>query len=207
MFSCFLSGLDSDFLSDFSNLPDITEALGLFQSKLVLLYRLGRAGELKQHGLIPADVDVTDVAELVNAAASQNVGFNLPNRAWLNTDKKFFTKTLAIGVGIEILGGSSREDICLCEACVAAIESFLATAFSNKVWPICECLSVLIEISDEIHEPQIDFNPKVMKIVFLWPKRFSVFDANLVSGFGQYLVELCTAVLAAIATNSDLGIS
>jgi len=158
---------------------------------------------LKQHGLMPEDANAGEISDLVNAAASQPAGSSLPKVPRLNQGYDFIAQTSTIGVRLEFFGGSGIEDILLCEGCVAAIESFLATAFSNKVWPKTEKLKVLVAIKDGIDEPELNFEPQVMKLSLGWPKKLSVLDASSVSGYGQYLVEFCTYVMAAVATMSD----
>ena len=199
LFSCFLAGVDRNSLSEFLGLPDVLESLCLFQSTQILLYRLGRANELEQHGLMPRGTDIGEIADLVNAAASQPASSSFPGSPRLSQGHDFVAETSIIGVRIEFFGGSSIEDILLCEGCVSAIESFLATALSNNIWPKAEKLKVLIEIKDGIDEPEFFFKPEVMTLSLGWPKSLSVLDAIAVSDFGQYLVEFCSLVAAAIA--------
>ena len=200
LFSGFLAGVDSDFLSEFSGLPDVLGSLELFQSKRNLLYRLGRANELEQHDLMPDGTDIGEISDLVNAVASEYASSNLPKLPRLNQGRDFVAQISIIGVRIEFFGGSSIEDILLCEGCVSAIESFLATALSNNIWPKAEKLKVHIEIKDGIDEPEFFFNPEAMTLSLGWPKNLSVLDARSVSGCGQYLVEFCSLVAEAIAT-------
>ena len=113
LFSCFLAGIDSVFLSDFSGLPDILEALSLFQAKLILLYRLGRVNELEQHDLTADGTDIKEIADLVNAAASQPASSSLPDSPRLNRGHEFFALISIICVRLEFFCGSSTEDILL----------------------------------------------------------------------------------------------
>ena len=200
LFSCFLASVDGNSLAGFSGLPDILESLSLFQSTLILLYRLGRASELEQHGLIHKGTDIGEIADLVNATASQPANSDLPRLPRLNQGEDFFTRISVIGVCIDFFGGSSIEDVLLCEGLVSAIESFLATAFSNNVWPTTEKLEVHIAIEDGIDEPKSCFKPEIMTLGMEWPRKLSVLDAVSVSGFGKYLVGFCSYVVEAIAT-------
>ena len=199
--SGFLTGIDDSFVVVVSKLPDILKTLGLSYSMLVLLYRLGHSNEIIEHGLIKEDSNIDDIAELVNTIASEYGSFDLPKSPRLNQGEDFFVKTKIIGVDIEFLGGSSIEDILLCEGLVTATEIFLATAFSNNIWPTIERLEIHIKISDKIDNPKFQFEPKTMALNVEWPKRFDVLDAVMVSRFGKHLLEFCSYIAVAMTVS------
>ena len=199
LLSCFLAGVEGNSIAALSDLPDILEALALINSKITLVYRLGRANELKEHGLLPEGIDIAELADIVNAAASQPVSSELPKVPRLNDGQDFLAQTKTIGVLLEFSGDKTAEDILLCEGCMAAIESFLATAFSNKIFPKTEKLKVCIKIKDDLDEPEIIFDPTSMTLRLGWPKHCSVLDSNAVPSFGKYLLKFCIYTLEAIA--------
>ena len=199
LISCFIAGVESESLFLLADVPDVFESLGLFSSQIFLMYRLGRAAELDEHGLIPEREDVSELAKMVNVAASQSASSNFPRTPVVNKSQKFLASISIIGVQVEISGGDSMEDIVLCEACVTAIESFFATAFSNKVWPKVENLKVHVGIRGGLSEPEFEFDPMSMTLKLAWPKGSSLLDASAVAGFGKYLIEFCTRAMDAIA--------
>lgn len=199
LLSCFLAGMEDNVLAALSDLPDILEALFLFHSKIILMYRLGRAKELKRESLMPDDTDIAELANMVNAAASHPACYDLPKVPRLNGGERFLAQTSIIGVHLEFTGDQSTENILLCEACMAAIESFSATAFSNKIYPKTKKIKVVIKILDDLDELEIAFDPVSTKLNFGWPKQCSVLNTRSISTLGKYLLEFCIYTLDTIS--------
>lgn len=201
--ACFLSGIEAKFIPMLSNLPDILEALRLINSKTILMYRLGRAHELREYDPVQEGNELIELADLANLAAAQPVSHILPKVPWLNNGQSFYARTVIIGVVVEFMGNDTAEDILLCETCIGAIESFLATAFFNKIFPKTEKLIVHVKIKEDLNEPELKFDSVLMVLNLNWPKKYSVSDANATSIIKKYLLELCAYVADVIAFVPD----
>ncbi|OUS37254.1 hypothetical protein A9Q94_06535 [Rhodobacterales bacterium 56_14_T64] len=199
LLSCLVAGMNEDFLPLLSKLPDVLDALGLFMSKIILMYRLGWASELVDDGLMPADADNLELENLVNSAASQPANDSLPKRPRCNQKEPFAASTRILGVELSFLGGETEEDLLLCEAHLTAVESFFATAFTNKIWPKTEKLLIKIDRKSDIDEVKIQFNEILMEMTVAWPMTWSVSDVDVARRSGSKIIEFCVQVLVAIA--------
>lgn len=167
------------------------------------MYRIGRGEELQQDGLMPQGSSFSDLENMVDAASSQTASKSLPTQPRCSQGRDFDVVTTVLGVRLHFLGGSSEENVLLCEGHLTAIESFLATAFTNGIWPKTEDLLVQIERQSNINEIKMNFDSSVMVLTVSWPTDWSILDVGVVSRSGSHLVEFCAQVLDAIAMVPD----
>ena len=202
--ACFFSGIETEFIPMLSNLPDILEALGLNNSRVILMYRLGRSYELQDYSPAKEGNELIEISDLANLAAAQPISSDLPKNAWLNNGQSFYARTVIIGVVVEFVGNDTVEDILLCESCIGAIESFLATAFSNKIFPKAENLKIHVKSRKDLNKLEIKFNPVSMVLELTWPGKHSVLDTSMTSAFKKHLLEFCAYVACTIAFVPDV---
>ncbi|MEB8389257.1 hypothetical protein OO012_18685 [Rhodobacteraceae bacterium KMM 6894] len=199
LLSCMIAGLDESGLPWLAKMPDILEALGMFTSKIVLMYRLGRGEELVADELMPPDAGEDDLRNMVNMAASQPVSSSLPKLPRCNQDMPFEVTTTILGVSITFLGGNEEEDVLLCEVHLTALESFFATAFKNDIWPQAKRLTVFVQRKSDILVPSVLFDDIQMRITVSWPTERKVTDVDVCRTAGEHLITYCATVLLAIA--------
>jgi len=203
LFSCFLAGIEQKSLSHLLIMPDILDTLGLYMSNTVLMYRIGRGSELKRDGIIPPEVNDSEIREIVNSAASQPACRSLPNQARCNQNEDFDVSSKILGVNIRIVGGATDNDLLLCEVHLTALESFIATAYANGIWPKTEKITIRIQQETSASEPKIDFDARSMLISVAWPSEWDVQDSKISQQIGHYIVEFCIRVLSGIAMVPD----
>lgn len=203
LFSCFLAALDQKSLPLLQKVPDILDALGLFMSKTVLLYRLGYASELKNDGLVPQEASDQEIKKIVDSAASQPACKSLPRYAHCNQNDEFDVTSYLVGVTLRCVGGATEDDLLLCEAHLTALESFFATAFTNGIWPQAEKLTIQILQQTGVLKSSFEFDPQTMKMTVIWPSIWSILDTKISNEIGNHLMELCARILPIIAVIPD----
>ncbi|MEP4987391.1 MAG: hypothetical protein ABJV68_06830 [Paracoccaceae bacterium] len=204
LFSCFLAALDQKSLHLLQAMPDILDALGLYVSKTVLMYRLGHAGELKKDGLVPQEASDEEIKHIIDAAASQPACQSLPRHAYCNQNDEFDVTCSVLGVTLRCVGGATEEDILLCEAHLTALESFFATAFTNGILPQTDKLTVQIIQKKEVLKSSFEFNPQTMTMTVIWPSIWSILDTKISSEIVNHLIEVCAQILPIIAVVPDM---
>ncbi|WP_148266118.1 hypothetical protein [Pseudovibrio sp. FO-BEG1] len=197
--ACFIAGLPNSSIPVLSGLPDILDALGMYQSEFILLYRLGWGEKLVEMELIPEGTEVSEVADMTSLLAAQPARSSMPKALGLNQGHAFQAQTTIIGVEINFHGGDTLDDVLLCQTCLTAVESFMATAFRHQVFPRVERLDVFISLQIDLEEVSIELDESSSRITVMWPQVQSVLNSQAVMVAQPHLLELCALVLSAIS--------
>jgi len=201
--ACFIAGLPNSSIPVLSDLPDIIDALEMYQSEFTLLFRLGWGKKLVEMELIPEGTEVSEVADMVNRLSSQPASSSMPKALGLNQGHPFQVQTIIIGVRIDFHGGDTLNDILLCQTCLSAVESFMATAIRNKIFPRIERLDVHISLQADLDEVAIEFEPSTNHLNVKWPEGQQILDSQGAVAAQPHLLDLCAQVLGAIAMIPD----
>ncbi|WP_417794819.1 hypothetical protein [Terasakiella pusilla] len=201
--ACFIAGLPKSLIPVLSGLPDILDALGMYQSELTLLYRLGWGEKLAEMELIPEGTEVSEVAEMTNLLAAQPASSSMPKALGLNQGYAFLVQTTIIGVEIYFHGGATLDDVLLCQTCLTAVESFMATALRHKVFPRIERLDVYISLQNDLEEVSIELDESSSSITVMWPQDQLVLNPQGAMAAQPHLLELSALVLGAVSMMPD----
>lgn len=197
--ACFIAGLPNSSIPVLSGLPDILDALGMHQSELTLLYRLGWGEKLSEMGLIPEGTEVSEVADMTSLMAAQPASSSMPKALGLNQGHAFHVQTTILGVEINFHGADTLDNVLLCQTCLTAVESFMATALRHEVFPRVERLDVFISLQSDLEGVSIELDENSSRITVIWPHGQSVSNSQGAMAAQPHLLELCALVLAAIA--------
>jgi hypothetical protein len=202
--ACFIAGIPNSLVPVLSGLPDILDALGMYRSEITLLYRLGWGEKLAEMGLIPEGTEVSEVAEMTSLLAAQSASSIMPKALGLNQGHAFQVQTTIIGVEINFYGGDTLDDVLLCQTCLTAVESFMATALRNEIFPRVERLDVFISLQSDLEKVDIDIDEDDSRIIVKWPRGQSVDNPQGTVASQPHLLKLCALVLGAISMTPDI---
>lgn len=200
--ACFIAGLPKSLIPPLSGLPDILDALEMYQSELTLLYRLGWGEKLAEMELIPEGTEISQVSEMTNLLAAQPASSSMPKTLGLNQGYAFQAQTTIIGVEVNFHGGATLGDVLLCQTCLTAVESFIATALRHEIFPRIERLDVNISVQKDLEEVSIELGQD-SSITVIWPQKQLVTESQGAMDAQPHLLELSTLVLGAISMMPD----
>jgi hypothetical protein len=201
--ACFIAGLPNSSIPALSGLPDILDALGMYQSEFTLLYRLGWGEKLAEMELIPEGTEVSEVADMTSLLASQPASSSMPKSLGLNQGHAFQVQTTIIGVEIRFRGGDTLDDVLLCQTCLTAVESFMATALRHEIFPRVERLDVFIFLQSDLEDVSIEFDESSSCITVMWPQQQLVLNPQGAMAAQPHLLQLCVLVLGAVSMMPD----
>lgn len=197
--ACFIAGLPNSSIPILSGLPDILDALDMYQSEFTLLYRLGWGEKLAEMELIPEGTEISEVADMTNLLAAQPASSSMPKALGLNQGHAFQVQTTIIGVEINFHGGDALDNVLLCQTCLTAVESFMATALRHEVFPRVERLDIFISLQSDLEDVSIELDENSSRITVTWPQGQSVLTSQGAMAAQPHLLELCALVLGAVS--------
>lgn len=128
-------------------LPDALERLGLFHSKMAMLYALGCVEELRSEGFVPGDQTDTMVDEFFEEWFRQPANEQLPEHPNLIADDTIELRSNVLGCWIVASVSNNPASIFLAEAVLGGLEAFLATSVDTRIAPFREQAHVVIKCS------------------------------------------------------------
>lgn len=196
---CLIVNLGPRDLETLSHAPDILDELQLYSSRMMLLLLLGHADVLKHDGSMPEDASADELLKYAEMAAIQPAARDLPKQLIMYQNQTFECSTILLGVKIEFSASTSVLDHLLCEAHIAALEGFLATAVETGVFAHAASLSVTVQLCNGTKEPEVIFDPDFMNMIVKWPLEWDITDVAHYQSLCDHLIYFCAKVIDAIA--------
>lgn len=182
--------LDAEELVRLSESPDIIQRLGLWTTRLSLLFAMGHSQALREEQSIPDAETEAGVSEFFSLLASQPVAVDRRPLV-ANSDGKENLETSLLGMRIKAVTDGSDRQIILAEMVLGALEATFATIPEQKIAPHTDEFEIAFVQSDEITEPSFDISELDVAGVLNWPSSLEPTDyAN------QGLVQRCLLTVA-----------
>lgn len=156
-------------LQQSTDLPDVLDGLGLYHSRMALLYALGYEQLLRDEGWIPIEETPEEIAELFTLLASQPASDNLHNPVIINEPSSQIYVSTVLGIRIEVRHQGSEAAILVAEAVIGSIEALFATTINLDAPPHAEVFIVTIEETIDASEPAFTIDPERMTATVRWP--------------------------------------
>ena len=156
-------------LKQSESLPNILEGLGLYHSRMALLYILGYEQLLRDEGWIPKEESPEKTMELFIQLASQPVSDNLYSPVIFNEMRSQIYMSMVLGIRIEVHHQGTTSTILVAEALIGSIEALFATSINLYAPPHAEVFTVSIEESTEDSEPSFTLDQDRMAANVQWP--------------------------------------
>ena len=194
--SCLFLNLNELDLRRIEDVPDILEALGLFQARMSLLYALGYEDVLREDDSIPEGKTGEDVKHLLSMLKSQPIADSLRAPLILNNEGSqiFATAVLGMKVEVEIDG---KDSILVAESILGSLESFFATIIQQDVMPHTESFRVTVTHSDKLRKPAIETNDLDMSSIISWPRGLDVSQFEEQANIQKFLIEVAFHIMSA----------
>lgn len=200
---CLLLNLDKSDLCQLESVPDILDALGLFQARTSLLYALGYENLLREDGSIPKKEAEEDIRLLFSTLKSQPIAEEFGKLLIINgkNDQTFATKVFGIRVEVEI----DRDDsILIAEVLLGSLEAFFATIVEQDVFPHTESFRIAITQNSEIKKPTIRTSKLDMESIVEWPHGLQVSQYEEQTNLRNFFVEVAGHVLETTCMVKDI---
>lgn len=155
-------------LGQLSETPDILHRLGLWTSRIGLLYVMGHAQTLRDEKSLPDSESDEDALTFFSFLASQPVA---DNRRPLvaNKEPKAIFETYLLGMRIKAITDGSDRQIILAEMVLGALEATFATIPEQKIAPHVAEFEIGFEEADGLLEPSFDISELDVAGVLRWP--------------------------------------
>jgi hypothetical protein len=157
-------------LQQAEQLPDVLHLLGLYQSRMSLLYALGHEPALREEGSIPKEEKPELVAEFFTLLASQPASSNLHGPVIFNESEPQCYVSRVQGMRVEVHHQGSEASILAAEAVVGSIEALFATTPELHTAAHTESFTITIRESADVLTPDFTLDQEGMTATVNWPE-------------------------------------
>ncbi|MFZ5451590.1 MAG: hypothetical protein ACOZF2_06940 [Thermodesulfobacteriota bacterium] len=187
--------------------PDILEHLGLFFTRIALLYVLGYEDQLRIEHFLPKNEDDLAIKNFFMRWLNQPANDDLPDKPEFFRGKTVLLRSFVLGCEIKLVAENILSSVYLAEAILTALESLLATSLNTHLLPYRSELGVSVKSSDFIQTfPQykireINGDPR---IEVLHPPEIRYGSLEEQQAFRSWLLEVVLVITEQIALSDDL---
>ena len=194
--SCLFLNLNELNLRRIEDVPDILEALGLFQARLSLLYALGYEDVLREDGSLPEEETDENVKQLLSMLKSLPMADSLCAPLILNNEGSQILATTILGMKVEVeIDG--KDSILIAESILGSLEAFFATTIQRDVISHTESFRVTVTLDDQVHEPIIETSELDMASIVSWPCGLEVSQFEEQPNLQKFLIEVASHIMSA----------
>ena len=151
LLACALMAVDKKELGHLSKLPDFLDETQLYAARMVLLYRLGYEGIIRDDKSVPPEMGDDELIEFMSNIAGQPATKDMSPAPVLNLEEGFSFRSKVLGVEFSFQCDGTAHQIAVCELLVASLEGFAATMLNRGVFPQAAAATIIIRsIGDEV---------------------------------------------------------
>lgn len=194
---CIFLNLTEIDLRRVKSLPDILVRLGLFWSRISLLYAMGNLAILRQDGSLPKEESDEAALHFFSLLSSQNVAKEARYFLTVNEDAPHTLNAAVMGMKVEVTCDGSQNQIMVVETVIGCLESFFATTLDRRIAPHTEKFEISLVERNDATKPSFEVEHLIPVGTLAWPLGLAPNNYERREDIQRAMAEICGVVLGA----------